>query len=303
MEIKDLLDNYIIPSQLFTAMLGMGLTLRIEDFKKVFLAPKGLWAALGLQLVFVPVASLLWGRVFGLSWEWQLGLIVVAATPGGAWSNLFTFFAKANVPLSIAATIVTTTLAMVSTPIIVSILASDLVPSKISLDIVTNMVKLGAFAIFPLVVGVAVCERSERGSADKWSKRFIRLTSAFLIAVVVLSLGSGRIKIGSYGLMPIVYIISFMIALALVTPHLLRLMKFHDEDNIALSIEVVMRNINIGLFLIPTLALSDAASGILAFVCLAYGGASAMCCLPFLLVGRFRKGSMVLGRRAWFRED
>ena len=105
-------EAYLIPIQLLLAMVGMGATLRIEDFALVFRYPRGLALGLALQLLFVPALAAIYIAVLGLGEGWAVGLILVAAVPGGAMSNLLTHIGKGSVPLSIVVTTVTTFLCL-----------------------------------------------------------------------------------------------------------------------------------------------------------------------------------------------
>ena len=94
--------------QLALAMFGMGATLTGSDFNDVIRKPKSVILGTLVQLAFVPLLAYFFISVFGLVGGLAVGLALVAATPGGTTSNIFTFMARGNSPLSISITGITT---------------------------------------------------------------------------------------------------------------------------------------------------------------------------------------------------
>ena len=91
-------------------MFGMGAALELRDFLSVGKQPTGLAMGLVFQLVLVPLLALAFIGVFDMDPGWAVGLCLIAVVPGGAFSNLLTFLGRANVALSIAITVVSTSL-------------------------------------------------------------------------------------------------------------------------------------------------------------------------------------------------
>jgi BASS family bile acid:Na+ symporter len=108
-------------------MLGMGLTLTVEDFRSVLRMPRAV--ALGFIAQFTVMPGLGWalGRVFALETPFAVGLILVACCPGGTASNVVTYLARANVCLSVVMTMCSTFAAVFMTPLLTSWLAGTLV--------------------------------------------------------------------------------------------------------------------------------------------------------------------------------
>jgi bile acid:Na+ symporter, BASS family len=106
---------YITPG-LGVIMLGMGLTLTLEDFREVARRPILVLTGFILQYTIMPFAGWLSARTFHLPAPLAAGLILVACCPGGTASNVVAYLAKADVPLSVTMTAVSTLLAVVMTP-------------------------------------------------------------------------------------------------------------------------------------------------------------------------------------------
>jgi hypothetical protein len=88
-------------AQLAFAMIGMGATLTVEDLLKVLRVPRGFAVGLAVQLLLIPALALGVSTAFALSAGLAAGLVLVAAVPGGSMSNVFTYFARGNIALSI----------------------------------------------------------------------------------------------------------------------------------------------------------------------------------------------------------
>jgi bile acid:Na+ symporter, BASS family len=108
-------------------MLGMGLTLTIEDFRGVTRMPKAVALAFLAQFTVMPALGWAAGRLFSLETPFAVGLILVACCPGGTASNVVTYLARANVCLSVVMTMCSTFAAVLMTPLLTSWLAGTLV--------------------------------------------------------------------------------------------------------------------------------------------------------------------------------
>lgn len=131
-------------------MLGMGLTLTVEDFRAVARMPKAV--ALGFVGQYTIMPALGWGMglVFGLETPFAVGLILVACCPGGTASNVVTYLARANVCLSVVMTMCSTFAAVFMTPLLTSWLAGTLV----RVDAWGLFVSTFQVVVIPVVVGV-----------------------------------------------------------------------------------------------------------------------------------------------------
>ena len=109
-------------------MLGMGLTLTAADFRRVLATPVVVALGVAAQFGIMPLAGWAFTRLFGLTGEVAAGLILVGSCPGGVASNVITYVARANVPLSVTLTACTTLLSPLATPLAMRLLAGRDVP-------------------------------------------------------------------------------------------------------------------------------------------------------------------------------
>ena len=132
------------------AMFGMGLTIKAEDFKIVFTRPKELLAGCVLQYTIMPLSAFALAKLFGLPADLALGVILVGCCPGGTASNVITYIAGGDVPLSVGMTIVSTLIAPICTPALVYALAG----SWVEVSLFAMMVSVVKVVLLPVLAGV-----------------------------------------------------------------------------------------------------------------------------------------------------
>ena len=142
----------LIPWSLMIVMLGMGLTLTVEYFRRLFRMPGALALGFLAHYSIMPLAGWALGRMLNLDSGLAVGLILVASCPSGTASNVISFLARADVALAVAVTLTSTLLAFVMTPIWCQALAGHYVPvdawgiSLSTLQVVVAPVLIGASA-------------------------------------------------------------------------------------------------------------------------------------------------------------
>lgn len=286
-------EQVLVPLQLLLAMLGMGATLRPQDFGVILEDPRGLALGLALQWLFVPAVAVGVITVFGLSPGWALGLLLVAAVPGGATSNLLTFLGRGSVALSIAVTTVTTLACMVTVPALLGLLAADYLPAEFAFPYGRIVRDILLYLLAPLAVGMVI-KRLAPGTSGAISKWAIRGSLALIVLITISALGSGRIDVVAYGWRPPLVIVFFATVVALASPQLCRLLGRFDDDTVALHIEVVVRNIGIGLLLVSVFFPGEDRQGHVLYTCLFYAGLSTPFALPTLLRHRLGRSAVPL---------
>ena len=147
----------IAPIALALIMLGLGLGLTTQDFTRVIKAPKDFLVGLTCQLIILPIVAFILIMVLGTPAELALGVMIIAAAPGGITSNVLTKFAKGDVALSISLTAVISIISIISVPLIVFKSADMLGISFASKDInmTSTSLKMALVVALPVfVVGI-----------------------------------------------------------------------------------------------------------------------------------------------------
>lgn len=290
-----LLEQYLIPVQLVFAMLGMGLTMALREFAHVFKQPGALAAGILTQVVGIPLLAVALIEVFGLVEGWAVGLLLVSVVPGGAFSNLLTYFSRGNVPLSISVTTVTTLGCVFTVPLVLRLTAGEYLPADFQFPAGRIIRDIGLFLLLPLALGM-VGHRIDPVRSVKVSKWAVRLSMLIIVVLTVSALGSGRIDVPAYGWQPPFIITTFALIVAFVSPQLMRLFGFYDDVTVALSIEVTLRNVGIGLLLVKFFFPGEESNNHVLYTCLFYAGLSTPLCLPVLFRHRARKSPALLRR-------
>ena len=154
----------IAPICLALIMLGLGLGLSVKDFTRVLSAPKDFFVGFFSQLVILPIVALAIAIILDLSTPIAVGLMIIAAAPGGVTSNVLTKFAEGDVALSISLTAVVSLISIISVPFIV-ITSADIIGISISSDISMTGIalKMALVVTVPVVIGMTI-----RGFAENF---------------------------------------------------------------------------------------------------------------------------------------
>ena len=276
--------------QLGLAMLGMGATLAVSDFLKVLAAPKAVSIGLLLQLCIVPLLALVFIKGLGLGAGIAVGIALIASIPGGTTSNVFTYLAGGNTPLSITITGVSTVACLFSTPIILELLTSNAMPDNFGMPVGQIAFEIGVCLLIPLLAGMLVNRFLPRYAewVAKWGVR----SSLFVILLIVIGAsGSGRLDMDAFGGTNASLIVGFVIVLAIVGIAVPKLLGLANKDATAIEMEVVVRNTNLGILVNASLfpaasgSTGDIGSTVL-FALLLYGGLQMLLALPFILRNR-----------------
>ena len=154
----------IAPIALALIMLGLGLGLTTKDFTRVISNPKDFIIGLICQLILLPIIAYILILVFKTPIEIALGVMIIAAAPGGVTSNVMTKFAKGDVALSVSLTAVISLISIISVPFIVLKSAGLLGVSNISQEITLTGValKMAGVVTVPVIIGMIIRRFSEK---------------------------------------------------------------------------------------------------------------------------------------------
>jgi BASS family bile acid:Na+ symporter len=291
--VQALVEAYVVPLQLMLAMFGMGARLTALDFVQVVREPKSAGVGLGLQLVFVPAFTLAFIETFGLEKGWASGLLLISVSPSGVFSNLLTFIGRGNLALGVAITATTTVASAVTVPALLSFLAGSYLPPEFEmpLDRITRDIAL--YLVVPLLAGMMV-RRMDPGRAEPLSRWTLRIGSWLILVVTVSALGSGRIQLAAYGIMPPLLLSLFGTLVAALVPLLCRTFGRYDEDTVTLSIQVCVRNVGLALVLAQFFFPGTPEQGHVLYTVLYFGGMQLFMALPIALRHRHGHSAVLL---------
>lgn len=154
----EVLKQVALPLALFAVLFGMGLSLVPEDFRRVFRHPKAKLVGLACQLVLLPAIAFALALLFRLPGELAVGLMLLAACPGGATSNVITHLARGDTALSVSLTAVSSTVCVFTIPWIVGGAMEWFLDGSaaVSLPFWKTLGQLTIVTILPIICGMAV---------------------------------------------------------------------------------------------------------------------------------------------------
>ena len=178
--------DVILPLALAFIMFTLGLGLSISDFSNIFKKPKNFLIGLISQLIFLPIVGLIIVIIWPLPIEIAIGVMLIAAAPGGVTSNILTFFAKGDVALSVSLTAVMSLLSAVSVPIVLAISIGLIGDSSLPESISLTGIALSMFLIVTLPVLVGMGVRSFLNNLTLKIEKTARFISTLLFVLVLL---------------------------------------------------------------------------------------------------------------------
>ena len=218
-------------------MFGMGMTLKLADFKVVFTKPKAVIVGILSQFVIMPVLAFLLTSVFQLPAELAVGVILVGSCPGGTSSNVMTYLAKGDVALSVGMTACTTIMAPIVTPLLVLLFAGQ----TVDVDVLEMFLSIVQVVLVPIAAGFLINYFFEKVAAACAS--VLPLVSVVGISLIIMAVvAANQAKLLTVGPLIILVVMLHNVlgyALGYLVGRVLRLTK---EQMRTLSIEVGMQN-------------------------------------------------------------
>ena len=225
--------NYL----LMIVMFGMGLTLKLEDFKLVFTRPKDILIGCVSQFTIMPLLAFALGKILGLDPALLAGVILVGTCPGGTSSNVITFMSKGDVALSVGMTSVNTVLAPILTPAITWLLLR----TTVTVDPVNMFLSIIKVVIVPIALGFLINKLF-----GKFTQKLVKILAAVSVVAICMIVASvvshNSEKIFSTGIVVFVVVILHNLLGYACGFGLGKLLKLNVARTKALSIEIGMQN-------------------------------------------------------------
>lgn len=227
----------VINPLLGLVMFGMGLTLRLDDFRVVFSRPKDVITGCLAQFTVMPLLAWLLSRAFALDEALALGVVLVGCCPGGTASNVITYLAKGDLALSVGMTGVSTLLAPVMTPLLVWLLAGK----SVDVDVTSMFLSILWVVILPIVAGLAV-KRLWPQQMERATGYLPALSSIAIAAIVSIIIASNAHKLLSGGLIIVLVVVLHNLCGLAIGYFIGRLLGLASSKRRAIAIEVGMQN-------------------------------------------------------------
>jgi BASS family bile acid:Na+ symporter len=263
-----------LPVALVIIMLGLGLSLRIEDFTRCLSRPWPILVGLVCQVVILPLFCLLLVYVADLPPAISVGMMLLAASPGGTSAAIFTHLARGDLALSLILAAVTSVIALLSLPVIVNLSMAAFYGEASAVRLEARQVlQIFVVAIIPALVGAVIRSRFP-SLAQRLDRPVKTMATVFLIAVVLAALIGQWQLLAVWGPTVGTVALVFSIASLLVGYYVPLLLKVERRQAIALAMSIGIHNAALVIALAmsehmlgnPEMAIPPAAYGVIAYI-------------------------------------
>lgn len=243
------LTSLFLPIALGIIMLGLGLSLSIEDFKRVTKYPKAMAIALFCQMVLLPILCFALVLGFGLSPVLAVGLMLLAASPGGATANLYSHLSHGDVALNITLTAVNSVLTLFTLPLLVNFSldyfldSGQYVPMQFK-----KVVEVFAIVLVPVAIGMIV--KSKAAAFAQRMDKSVKILSAIVLLLIIVSVTIREKQVlidysAELGL-PILVFNVLSMAVGYYVP---QLFKVEKKQSIAIGMEIGIHNGTLAIYI------------------------------------------------------
>lgn len=250
---QSLLTAVLLPLALAFIMMGMGLSLTLDDFRRIFVAPKAVLIGLTSQIVLLPLIGFALVSLFGLSGPLAVGVMILSACPGGPTSNLISHLAKGDLALSISLTAISSTLTVVTIPFIVN--ASILhfgEQGSVTLPVAQTIGQIVGVTLLPAAIGMAI--RHRRPSITRAAEKPVKLASAvFFLLILAAAILKERANLLDFFMLTGPATFALNLATMSVGYGLARAASLPLRQRIAITVESGIQNGTMGIMIAATL--------------------------------------------------
>jgi bile acid:Na+ symporter, BASS family len=243
-----------LPIALAVIMFGLGLSLTVADFTRVVRYPRAAFIALTCQILLLPAICLGLVLLFDLEPTLAVGMMLLAAAPGGTTANLFSHLAHGDVALNITLTAINSVLAVITLPVVVNLSLQGFMEGEEAIGLQPDkLLQVFAIVLIPVAIGMLVRRRAS-GFADRLN-RPVRIASILvLVSVIAVAVFQERGNVMGYiesvGLLALLFCV-VSLTIGYTVPRALRVPR---DQAIASSFEIGIHNSTLAI----TIALSPA---------------------------------------------
>lgn len=246
----------VLPIALGLIMLGLGLSLTVDDFKQVAKRPKAVAIALVCQIIILPIICFGLVHLFGLPPILAVGMMLLAASPGGSTANLYSHLFRGDVALNISLTAINSVLAVITLPIVVNLSIAYFAPDgdRVGLQF-GKTVEVFAIVLLPVLIGMAI-RRANEAFAKKMDKP-VRIASVIILVFVIIGAVIQNITILKEHFASLAGITIVFCLLSLTIGYVVpKLFKLTTGESIATSFEIGIHNATLAIVVAQSVLLN-----------------------------------------------
>ena len=251
----NILTDLMLPLSLAVIMLGMGLSLTIDDFRRVVHYPKAVAVGFLNQIILLPVTGFILIKLFGMdNLELAVGVMILASCPGGPTSNLIAHISRGDTALSITLTAISSIVTIITIPILVNFSLSYFLAhgEYVPLPLVETIIRLIIITLLPVGIGILIRSKA-KNFALKMDKP-VKILSGLLLFLIIFAtiLTNHTIFVQSFrdvGLITLTLNLAMLI-IGYITS---RIFALNVTQSITISIETGIQNGTLGIMIASTL--------------------------------------------------
>ena len=266
-----ILTTVIMPLSLGIIMLGLGLFLSLEDFKRVAKYPKAISIALVCQMIILPILCFFLARAFNMPPELAVGLMLLSASPGGPTANLYSHLSNGDVALNITLTAVNSVLTLFTLPFIVNLSMDYFMESGQYLPMqFRKVIEVFTIVLGPVLIGMFIKSKAPAFAA-KMDKP-VKILSALFLALIIAAITYNErgTLVNSFKQLggPVLFFNLLSMAVGYYLPQAFRVEK---RQAVAIGMEIGLHNGTLAIYIAlnvihnSTMAMPPAMYGLLMF--------------------------------------
>jgi BASS family bile acid:Na+ symporter len=250
-----------LPIALFIIMIGIGMTLTLRDFRQVAVYPKGMVVGTFAQILLMPMVAFGLAYLFGVAPAIAVGLVIIAACPGGTTSNLFVLLARGNIALSIVLTVSASLITILTLPLFTNMALQHFMGTEesISLPVGKTIAMLVVIVLLPVAIGMLV--RTRKPELARKAESLVSIFGGIVLAVLIVALLYG-VRDQMWDLLKQAGPSTIALNVAGIALGLLagRVAGLTQRESLAVAVELGVKNGTIGLMVTLTLLESSTMS-------------------------------------------
>ncbi|MCU9948753.1 bile acid:sodium symporter family protein [Pseudomonas sp. PDM13] len=267
------LVTLFLPLALGIIMLGLGLSLTLADFARVVKFPKPVLIGLGCQILLLPLACFLLAKGFQLEAALAVGMMLLAASPGGTSANLYSHLAHGDVALNITLTAVNSVIAILTMPFIVNLSLAHFMTGDQAIPLqFAKVVQVFAIVLGPVAIGMFLRSRFP-GFAARMETPVKIISALFLLLIIVLAVAKDWRTFVDYAPVVGLAALAFNLISLAVGYFVPRLCRLSQRQAVAIGMEIGIHNGTLAIALAlspmllnnPTMAIPAAIYSIIMF--------------------------------------
>ncbi len=270
----NIFSAYFLPVTLAIITLGMGLSITHADFKNVFFRPRAVLIGILSQILLLPAIAFSIAYFSKIDPLFKVGLVIIAACPGGATSNLITYLLRGNIALSISMTAINSLITLISIPLNVSLalmvfLHTD---AEIHLNVLDTILKVFLLTIVPAYAGITI--RHKHPEVAEKLRRPLRILLPLILAAVYIGVilidegAENATRMDFISLLPLALLLNIVSMFG--GWQVGRLSRLKKRDSFTIAIEVGLQNSALAIFVASSLLNNH----MMALVAVVYGSFS-----------------------------